>query len=423
MTPKHVLVVDDAADNRGLLAQLLRRDGYRVSEASDGREALATLEADPPDLMLLDLMMPVMDGFQVLAHLEARKGPPLPVIVVTASAEREARLMALERGAHEFLTKPIDREEVRVRVRTLMELKEARDALEARAQALEEEIAQRTQELRDAHAQLQVRAQTLEERTRKLEIAYEALQRADRYKDDFLSVISHELRTPINFITGFGSLLLEGAAGKLEDEQLLYIRKMIEGGDRLNGLVSNLLDVATIQAGKLAYSPYPHDYPALVAEAIETMRPEADAKGITLESDVRVALPVVMDGRRMHQVLCQLLSNGIKFTPSGGKVTVKARVDEDLLVTEVVDTGKGIPAEAIPHVFTRFKQLDMSTTREAGGIGVGLTICKAIVEAHGGQIGVLSEAGKGSTFWFSVPLARPGGVTLMPSVASEEVQR
>ncbi|HEY9900802.1 MAG TPA: hybrid sensor histidine kinase/response regulator [Pantanalinema sp.] len=414
MTAKHVLVVDDEADNRGLLRQLLRRAGHRVSEARDGQEALAMIERDPPDLMLLDLMMPAMDGFEVLKRLATRHGGFLPVVVVTANTEREARLRALQLGAQEFLTKPIDRGEVTVRVRTLLELKAARDALEARAQVLEDEVAQRTHELRDAHAQLQARAH-------KLELAYEALQRADRYKDDFLSVISHELRTPLNFISGFGSLLVEGAAGKLNDEQTLYLTKMLEGANRLEGLVSNLLDVASIQAGRLKFTPHPHDYRALVGQAIERMRPEADAKGIALASDVRLSQPVVLDGQRMHQVLSQLISNGIKFTPPGGRVTVKARFDEDLLVTEVVDTGSGIAAEAIPHVFTPFKQLDMSTTREAGGIGLGLTICKAVVEAHGGQIGVLSAEGKGSTFWFSLPLTGPRGVLMAPGAAGAEV--
>jgi PAS domain S-box-containing protein len=230
------------------------------------------------------------------------------------------------------------------------------------------------------------------------------LQALDRYKDEFLSVISHELRTPLNFITGFASTLADEVQGPLNGAQHEAIGKILNGADRMLLLVDDILDFAKIQSGRFELSPAPTPYRPLVEEVLGLLKPLADAKGLALEVGDMPALKVSLDAGRIAQVLTNLVGNAIKFTDAG-RVTVRALVDDGRLVTEVRDTGCGIPAEHLPKLFNRFQQLDMSATRRAGGTGLGLAISKALIQAHDGEIGVTSQPGVGSAFWFALPLA------------------
>ncbi|HEY9855302.1 MAG TPA: HAMP domain-containing sensor histidine kinase, partial [Stenomitos sp.] len=233
------------------------------------------------------------------------------------------------------------------------------------------------------------------------------LRQADKAKDEFLSVISHELRTPLNFIMGFTSILDDEVAGPMNAQQHEFLGKILGGVDRMLVLVNDLLDFAKIQAGKLTLAPDQTEIRPLVDDVLATMRPLADQKRITLSAQVAEPYVAYVDGRRILQVLTNLVGNAIKFTPEGGKIHIEARREGDRLCTEVTDTGIGIAPEDVPKLFTRFRQLDMSNTREAGGTGLGLSISKGIVEAHGGEIGVRSRKGVGSTFWFTLPLQAP----------------
>lgn len=232
------------------------------------------------------------------------------------------------------------------------------------------------------------------------------LQETDRMKDEFLSVISHELRTPLNFITGFASILEDEVAGPLTAEQHACLAKILTGADRMLVLINNLLDMSRIAAGSFTLSPAPTLYQPIVSEVLATMEPLVAEKQQRLTCDVDVPGEVEIDGQRVIQVLTNLVSNAGKFTPAGGAIAIRAYASGGELVTEVSDTGIGIATEDLPRLFRRFMQLDMSMTRTVGGSGLGLSICKAIVEAHGGRIGVRSEGpGKGSTFWFTLPVA------------------
>jgi PAS domain S-box-containing protein len=237
-----------------------------------------------------------------------------------------------------------------------------------------------------------------------------ALGKLDRMKDDFLAVISHELRTPLNFITGFASILDDEVAGPLNETQQSYVKKILNGADRMLFHVNNLVEMSRLSAGKLSIQPSATAYPTLVAHVLHSLLPLAEDKRIRLEADLQVSGEVLLDGQRITQVISNLLDNAIKFTPEGGRITIRAYAQEDRLVTEITDTGIGIAEEDLPKIFRRFVQLDMTSTRSVGGTGLGLSICKSIVEAHGGSIGARSEGpGKGSTFWFSLPLAREEG--------------
>jgi PAS domain S-box-containing protein len=236
----------------------------------------------------------------------------------------------------------------------------------------------------------------------------ETLQRADMHKDQFLAILSHELRTPINAIMGFGSVLEDEIAGPLNPAQHLYIAKMMTGSEQLLTLVNDLLDMSRIQAGKFTIAFGETDFAALAASIADTLIPLAVQKGLSLDLQISNDLPRLRaDTQRIGQVLTNLIGNAIKFTPERGHIHVSARRERDHLLCEVVDTGYGIHRDNLSRLFQRFTQLDMSSTRRASGTGLGLSICKAIVEAHGGHIGVRSEVGKGSTFWFTLPLAGP----------------
>jgi PAS domain S-box-containing protein len=233
------------------------------------------------------------------------------------------------------------------------------------------------------------------------------LKELDRIKDEFLSVVSHELRTPLNFIMGFANLLEDEAAGPINAQQHEFVQRLLNGAGRMLSLVNDLLDVAKIKAGKLDLYPVPTPYAPLVEEVVASMKPLAEDKGLTIDTDVRTALLPCIDGGRIAQVLTNLIGNAIKFTNPGGRITVRVYVQGDELITQISDTGVGIAQQDLPKLFTRFTQLDMTHTRQAGGTGLGLAITKALVEAHGGRMEVVSEVGRGSSFYVRLPLKNP----------------
>jgi signal transduction histidine kinase len=237
-----------------------------------------------------------------------------------------------------------------------------------------------------------------------LQAAYDRLRRTDRHKDEFLAIVSHELRTPLNFVIGFLSFLQEGVGGRLNPEQQGYADQAMGGAERLRDLVTDLVDYARILSGKLTIDPVPTPYAMLLDEAVERIRPIAAGKGIEVVAEAHEPGLLVIDGYWVAQALNKLLDNAVKFTPEGGRVTLRASRGQNRLRTEVTDTGPGVPPAERWNIFRHFQQADMSSTRASGGLGLGLAISKSIIEAHNGRIGVESEPGAGSTFFFELPL-------------------
>lgn len=238
----------------------------------------------------------------------------------------------------------------------------------------------------------------------------EAMRTAQALKDELLSMVSHELRTPIHAMMGYGRLLERGRAGDLSDQQLGYLRKMMRLAENLSRLVGDLLDVSHIQAGTFSI----HQEPIAIAEAmrdvVTNLAPLAEQGEVRVHLDASPQLPEALaDGYRVRQVITNLVTNAIKFTPGGGEVHVRACLagEPPMLRCEIADNGVGISEDDFARIFQPFTQLDMSATRQVAGTGLGLSIARGIVRAHGGRIGVESELGKGSTFWFTLPLATP----------------
>ncbi len=268
----------------------------------------------------------------------------------------------------------------------------------------------------------------LEERNRKLEDANQKLKELDRLKSSFLATVSHELRTPLTSIIGYSEMLAEGLAGPLNDEQLDYARTIMDKGDTLLKLISSILDISQIEAGKVRLAFSEMDPLDLVASSVSSVKPQAVKKGVELEAKVPPAMaPVLGDRDRLRQVVVNLLANALKFTPRGGKVSVhctEVMHQPDLnapgyrLIIE--DTGVGIPADQFDKIFQSFYQVDSSSTREYGGAGIGLAIVKSFVEGHGGLVRVTSEVGRGSRFTLILP-AQPSAhaqVHIAPPVAA-----
>ncbi|MFL5613412.1 MAG: sensor histidine kinase [Gemmatimonadaceae bacterium] len=230
---------------------------------------------------------------------------------------------------------------------------------------------------------------------------YEEARQAVQAREQVLKIVSHDLRNPLHTIAMSTELLLEG--GGTEEQRKKQIAIVRRAGDRMNRLVKDLLDVAKLEAGKLAIQPRPTAVRPVLAEAEDMLRPIAADKSLRLETEVPDELPCVnADAGRLIQLLSNLVGNAVKFTPAGGRIVMRARSAGALVQLSVADTGPGIPAEQLPHIFGRFWQADPTDRR---GIGLGLTISKAIVEAHGGRIWVESRVGEGTAFHFTLPVS------------------
>lgn len=232
----------------------------------------------------------------------------------------------------------------------------------------------------------------------------EVNQRADRLKDQFLSLVSHELRTPLTTIRGFADLVEDGSAGPTTPDQNAYMGSVLKATETLTKLINDLIDMTSFQVRPLQLQRSAVNFSELVQGVIFSVQSQAQEKHLWLANHVSPDMPDIdADPHRVSQVLIHLVTNAIKFTPDGGRIDISASLDENELRCEVTDTGRGLSPEASERLFQQFSQADMSTTRTSGGLGIGLHISKTLVEAHGGKIGVLSAEGKGSTFWFTLP--------------------
>jgi PAS domain S-box-containing protein len=233
------------------------------------------------------------------------------------------------------------------------------------------------------------------------------LQELDVLKSSFISTVSHELRTPLATILGYAEFLEEQIGGPLSTDQRTFVSQIHLGAKRLEALVDDLLDFARLESGSLRLNCQEADLVQKVREVASSFAPMAQAKGVTLHLEVPdQPLILRMDGLRIAQALSNLIANALKFTPSGGHVRLTVHATEREAWVSVHDTGIGIGREHLAYLFQRFYQVDPSTTRVHGGAGLGLSITKALIEAHGGQIGVESKVNEGSCFWFALPLTR-----------------
>jgi signal transduction histidine kinase len=385
-----LLVVDDEESLRITTAAILEKEGYIVDTAATGDEAIALLNKKDYDLVLTDLHMEGGDGLSVLN--EIRRHSPFTIsVVLTGFASVESAIAALQEGAYDYLVKPCDIDSMKHTIRRGVEHRrlvlaehKARTDLEQLNLDLERRIVERTAELTRLNAEL---------------------ADANRAKDVFLATLSHELRTPLTPVVGWIKLL---RSGNLDEKSVAQALDAIERNAWLQSkLIDDLLDTSRIATGKLHFEPKPTDLNVVVRAAIDTVRASAAARNIELSVSLWPSTMVVMgEPVRLQQIAWNLISNAIKFTEPGGKVSITTNNEGSQARLVVRDTGLGIDPEFLPHVFDRFKQADGSTSRRHGGLGLGLAIADALAKMHGGKIHAESAGvGQGSCFTLNVALA------------------
>ncbi len=411
-----ILIAEDSPTQAEELKFLLEENGYRVAAAPNGREALASARKEAPTLIISDVVMPEMDGFEFCREIKADKAlQTIPVLLLTSLASPNDVIQGLESGADFFLRKPYDERHLLSRIdyvlsnRTLQAGARARGELEIVFAGQRHSIRSERQQILDLLISTYEEAvrinEELIEANKELEVQNREIERSSRFKDEFLSTMSHELRTPLNAVLGFSELLADSVYGPLSDRQRKYVEKIHNAGLHLLRLINDVLDLSRIEAGYLNIVLASVALDALVNDVLSLLKPLADKKGITLSASCPVGLVVHADPTRLQQILTNLVGNAIKFTPDGGQVDVAVHRQEESIRTEVRDTGPGIPAAEQKLIFESFYRAGQLRDRE--GTGLGLAIAKKLVEAHRGEFGLESEAGKGSCFYFSLPVEIP----------------
>jgi len=369
-----ILVIDDNRMQRMVVARNLQQIGHLVREAESGVQALARLRAEPMDVVLLDIEMPEMDGYQVLEQIMADPAlREIPVIMVTGIDDVTSAVTCIEMGATDYLSKPVNAGLLRARIDNSLVKKRARD---------------REQEL-----------------YRQLQESFAKLQELEKLRNDLTHMIVHDLRTPLtSIVTGFPTIELAGDLNELQRE---VFDMALRGGQTLLGMINDLLDVSKMESGTMTLELAPFQVAAVVERAGQQVAALTTEKGIHLVVEIAPEIDTcVADEDKLRRTLVNLLGNAVKFTPQSGTIRVGAQKTEDgsSLHFSVADSGEGIPPEAFEKIFEKFGQVESRQSGRRMSTGLGLTFCKMAVEAHGGRIWVESELGQGSTFSFIIPL-------------------
>ncbi|NRT80297.1 hybrid sensor histidine kinase/response regulator [Clostridium beijerinckii] len=361
-----ILIVDDNPNNIQVVATIISENGYELGIAMNAIEAYKFLEENIPELILLDVDMPEIDGFEVCSTLKkSSKYKDIPIIFLTVQDEKDDIVKAFDLGAVDYVTKPFNRKELVSRVRTHISLKKTKDELKKKNLELE-----RTLEM----------------------------------KDEFLSIISHEFRTPLNVISSAIQAMNYICCNELSDKAKKYLRMIRQNTFRQLRLVNNLLDITRVNAGRIKINKKNVDIVFLTKSIIESIYTYVALKSIDVTFVSLIEKKIIgIDDEKYERILLNLLSNATKFTPEGKPIIVTLSSINDKICVEVKDKGIGIPEDKANIIFERFGQVDSSLSRQAEGAGIGLSLVKKFVEALGGSISVKSELGKGSTFTILLP--------------------
>jgi signal transduction histidine kinase len=377
MAGSKVLIVDDEIKNIKLLKGILYSENYIIYEALNGEAAINLVHDIGPDLVLLDVMMPGLSGFEVCRRLKHdEKTKSIPIMMVTALREKKHRLKAMKSGADDFLSKPVDSTEVVVRVKSLLRIKSYYDEISFNY----EEIAAKNDKL--------------------LEL--------EKIKDGLVHMIVHDLRNPLAALTGYLDLALLDKPN-LSERQIQCLHNSLESCQELNEMISGLLDIYRMEEGNMQLNLETAALESLIDESIQQFFIRAAEKQITIAYDrADQEYSISVDRRLLKRVFANLMNNAIRHTPTGGKINISVESDQEngSLRIEIRDNGIGLAPEYHQRVFDKFEQVKRIKPGNAvSASGLGLAFCKLAVEAHGGKIWVESDgAGTGASFKFSLPL-------------------
>ena len=360
----NILVVDDTPANLRLLSEMLEDCGYEVRPAPDGPLALRAAETEPPDLILLDITMPDMDGYEVCARLKENDDlKEIPVIFISALTETLDKVKAFGVGGVDYVTKPFQFEEVRARVEAHLSLRRLRVDLKRR---------------------------------------YEELRRLQEAQDNLTHMIVHDMGSPLLAAMGYLELLESSAMERLQAEEQEYVTEALRSTNTLVEMVHDLRDVTQLEAGEMPLKVRDAELGAILEDALESLR--SPGGGRRLEVEKSGTPPIVRcDPSVIRRVIANLVRNALNFTPQQGVVHITVSNEGSSSVVRVKDAGPGVPPEYQQKIFEKFGQAEAHQERKKYSTGVGLSFCKLAIEAHGGRIGVESEPSEGSEFWFELP--------------------
>ena len=354
-----ILIVDDVKENVDILNQYFSARGFQTILAYGGAQAVDKAERERPDVILLDIMMPDVDGFRVCEILKKERThfKNIPIILVTAKEDIDSKIKGLSLGAEDYVTKPFDVKELEARVNSALRLKKALDELK---------------ELNDL-------------------------------KNQFLGMASHDIKAPISRIERTVEAILKNKS-ILKPEQLEYLKKIREEAQGIFNLISDLLNVVKIETGKMGLEFEKVSLEKLVEEVFRMNQISAEAKKIEMEIHMDKEAPKILaDPARLLEVVENVMTNAIKFTPSGKKIKIYVKKAKGGVELSIQDEGVGIPKQELPSLFDRFARLSPQATSGEKGTGLGLSICKQIVDLHKGKIEVQSEVGQGTLITVFLP--------------------
>lgn len=365
----NILVVDDTSLNLKLLSEMLTKHGYKVRAALNGEMAIMSVKANHPELILLDIKMDVMDGYEVCRRLKADpETQHIPIIFISALNETEDIVKAFDVGGVDYVTKPFNFPEVLARVKSQLTLARQR--------------------------------QQIEEGREKDRAYFETLS---KIRDQFIRAATHDLKNPIALISGYVSLLKSHDSAVDNEELMEYAAGIQNGTRKLMNLVTDMLDLAQMESGLELFIEQT-SLTAFLDNTVKDYLHTAEEKNITLVFTAPINdIEISVDLARMERVLSNLISNAIKYTASGGYVEVTGFKDNNHVVIQIIDNGYGIPEDALPQLFDAFYRVRKPKHMNEEGTGLGLSVVKSIVEQHAGEILVESELGKGSIFSIVLP--------------------
>jgi len=366
-----ILAVDDTPHNLDILSSILSARGYRVRAAISAEMALMSLNSALPDLILLDVRMPGLNGYDLCRRLKSdERTRDVPVIFVSALDDPLDKVEAFAAGGLDYVTKPFHAEEVLARVETHLRLRRLR--------------------------------LDIEEKNRRLEDNYRRLLELETLRDNLTHMMVHDLRSPLMGVMGrLGTLLLKTGNG-LEAGDRTWVEGALASARRMNEMIGAMIDVSRMETGQMPLNFADGDVSTIARQAIETLAGLADDHAIRAEYPDAPAV-VRCDAEIVRRVVVNLLSNALRYTRAGTDIAVRVSAASDAVRVWVIDNGPGIPPEYHERIFEKFGQAATYDTGVKYSSGLGLTFCKMAIEAHGGRIGLVSEEGRGSAFWFDLP--------------------
>jgi len=352
-------------------------ENYQLSYSQNGKEALAAVKQNKFDLILLDIMMPVVDGYEVCRQLKSdSKTKDIPIIFLTAKVEKESIVKGLKLGAVDYVTKPFNAEELLARVRTHLSLKDKTEQLKSINVILEQKVAERTAQLKEAN---------------------EKLSTLEKAKSDFLTIISHEIRTPLNGISGFADILLDSLASTEHEEFIKYLKI---SSDRLVRFSEIALLITQLNAEKYTFEMIPMNVEEIISSALEEVQEKLDLANIKIEKDFTKDIIIITNHNLIQKSLVNILENSIEYSPENGQIFINTFVDNKAINIEICDQGPGFSEEALGKLFEYFSTDDLMHSE---GLGLGLAAVKLVMDSHSGSISAKNKLEGGAQVRLSFP--------------------